>query len=263
MDEESALEELRGQPVDTLVNINEGHHWEVIEEECLTFEQSLANPVWQNSKFEGEDAYSRSDFCLVTAGHFLNWGIYQPTQQNLIDFSGVNGHTDTEVGRNGISQEWAEPGNESTGEVTISGAWIVDVEDFGLETVYVDIACNERSSEWGIGVGSGIMSVSVHNSDEVIYQDVCENSMLKLEPGKYDIAFSTLWTGVNSSYTVFAGVNVIAYQPLLIGENGQALTVTTPPISPELISVWISYHFQATWSKIQLTTRTQRVWMPN
>ena len=44
MDEESALEELRGQPVDTLVNINEGHHWETIEEECLTYEQSLANP---------------------------------------------------------------------------------------------------------------------------------------------------------------------------------------------------------------------------
>ena len=52
--------------------------------------------------------------------------------------------------------------------------------------------------------------------------------MLKLQPGDYTVEFSTLWTGVNSSYTVFAGVNVIAYQPLLIGENGQSLNRNDP-----------------------------------
>ena len=72
------------------------------------------------------------------------------------------------------------------------------------------------------------MSVSEHNSDETLFEDTCQNLMLKLEPGKYDISFSTMWTGVNSSYTVFAGMNVIAYQPLLIGENGQALNREDP-----------------------------------
>ena len=228
MDDVSALEELRGQPVDTLVDINEGHHWEMIEEDCLTYEQSLANTAWENSKFEGEDAYSRSDFCLVTAGHFLNWGIYQPTQEHLIDFSGVNRHTDSEIGRNGISEQWAETGNDESGEVPISGSWAITIEDFGIETVYVDLSCNERSSEWGIGTGVGTMTVSVHNSDEKLFEETCQNTMLKLEPGKYDITFSTMWTGVNSSYTVFAGMNVIAYQPLLIGENGQALNREDP-----------------------------------
>ena len=90
MDDIETLEELRGQPVDTLVDINEGHDWAVIEDDCLTYEQSIANEVWQDSKFEGEDAYSRSDFCMVSASHFMNWGIFQPTQKNLIDFSGVN-----------------------------------------------------------------------------------------------------------------------------------------------------------------------------
>ena len=210
MDDESDLEELRGQPVDTLVNINEGHHWEVIEEDCLTYEQSIANEVWLNEKFEGEDAYSRSDFCLVTAGQFINWGIYQPTQPELIDFTGANHHTDNAIGRNGISQEWALLGNDETGEIPISGTWAMEIEDFGLESVYVDLACGERSSEWGIGEGVGTLTVS-DSSGTVISEGDCQNSMLKLNPGEYTIGFTSLWTGVNSSYTVFAGVNVVAY----------------------------------------------------
>ena len=227
MDEVSALEELRGQPVDTLVDINEGHHWESIEGDCLTYEQSLANEVWLSDKFEGEDAYSRSDFCLVTASHFLNWGIYQPVQRNLIDFSGVNHHTDTSTGRNGVSQEWALTGNDETGEIAIEGTWSMQIEDFGLKTVYVDLACGERSSEWGIGEGSGILTV-LDSDGSTISEGSCENGMMKLAPGDYTIEFSTLWTGVNSSYTVFASVNVAAYQPLLLGDNGQALNRNDP-----------------------------------
>ena len=197
MDEVSALEELRGQPVDTLVDINEGHHWESIEADCLTYEQSIASEVWNSEKFEGEDAYSRSDFCLVSASHFLNWGIYQPVQRNILDFSGVNHHKDTSIGRNGISQEWAESGNDETGDISIEGNWNMTIEDFGLKTVYVDLVCGERSSEWGIGEGAGSLIVR-DASDSKISEGACENSVLKLAPGEYKIEFSTLWTGVNS-----------------------------------------------------------------
>ena len=227
MDDVSALEELRGQPVDTLVDINEGHHWESIEADCLTYEQSIASEVWNDEKFEGEDAYSRSDFCLVSASHFLNWGIYQPVQRNILDFSGVNHHTDISSGRNGISQEWAETGNDETGDISIDGNWTMQVEDFGLKTVYVDLVCGERSSEWGIGQGEGSLIVR-DSSGSTISEGICENSVLKLAPGEYTIEFSTLWTGVNSSYTVFASVNVAAYQPLLLGDNGQALNRNDP-----------------------------------
>ncbi|MDE0574304.1 MAG: heterodisulfide reductase-related iron-sulfur binding cluster [Candidatus Poseidoniales archaeon] len=227
MDEVETLEELRGQPVDTLVDINEGHHWAVIEDDCLTYEESIANEVWQDSKFEGVDAYSRSDFCMVAASYFMDWGIFQPTQMDLIDFSGVNHHTDTALGRNGISQEWAETGNDETGEIPISSTWDMEIEDFGQDSVYVDFACSERSSEWGIGAGEGVLSVT-DSSGALISEGICQNSMLKLESGDYTVSFSTLWTGVNSSYTVFAGVNVVAYQPLLMGENGQALNRNDP-----------------------------------
>ena len=227
MDEVETLEELRGQPVDTLVDINEGHHWAVIEDDCLTYEESIANEVWQDSKFEGVDAYSRSDFCMVAASYFMDWWIFQPTQIDLIDFSGVNHHTDTALGRNGISQEWAETGNDETGEIPISSTWDMEIEDFGQDSVYVDFACSERSSEWGIGAGEGVLSVT-DSSGALISEGICQNSMLKLESGDYTVSFSTLWTGVNSSYTVFAGVNVVAYQPLLMGENGQALNRNDP-----------------------------------
>jgi len=227
MDDVEALEELRGQPMDTLVDINEGHHWETIEEECLTYEQSIANEAWVDEKFEGEDAYSRSDFCLVTASQFINWGIYQPTQQNLIDFTGANHHTDNSLGRNGIAHEWNITGNDGDGEIPISDSWSMYIEDFGFETVYVDLACGERSSEWGIGEGSGTLTIA-DSSDSIISEGACQNSMLKLAPGDYNVSFTTLWTGVNSSYTVFAGVNVVAYQPLLIGDNGQALNRNDP-----------------------------------
>ena len=227
MDDVETLENLRGQPVDTLVDMNEGDNWGSIEEGCLSYEESIANDVWLDEKFEGADALSRSDFCMVTGSQFMDWGIFQPTQKNLIDFSGVNHHTDTAIGRNGISQEWTVPGNDLTGEISISDTWSMEIEDFGQDTVYVDLACGERSSEWGIGAGGGTLSVS-DSSGAVISEGICQNSILKLEPGDYTVSFSTLWTGVNSSYTVFTGVNVIAYQPLLMGENGQALNRNDP-----------------------------------
>ena len=227
MDEVETLEDLRGQPVDTLVDINEGHNWAVIEDDCLTYEESIANEVWQDSKFEGEDANSRSDFCMVAASHFMDWGIFQPTQKNLIDFSGVNHHTDTALGRNGISQEWVESGNDETGEIAISETWEMEIEDFGQNSVYVDLSCSERSNEWGIGAGGGVLSIT-DSSGVLISEESCQNSMLKLESGDYTVSFSTLWTGVNSSYTVFVGVNVLAYQPLLMGENGQSLNRNDP-----------------------------------
>ena len=107
----------------------------------------------------------------------MNWGIFQPTQKNLIDFSGVNHHTDTELGRNGISQEWAESGNDENGEISISGTWSMEIEDFGLGDVYVDFACSERSSEWGIGVGSGILVVT-DSAGAMVSEGVCQNSCL-------------------------------------------------------------------------------------
>ena len=103
----------------------------------------------------------------------------------------------------------------------------MEIEDFGQDTVFVDLACGERSSEWGIGAGGGTLSVS-DSSGAVISEGICQNSILKLGPGDYTVSFSTLWTGVNSSYTVFAGVYVVAYQPLLMGENGQALNRNDP-----------------------------------
>ncbi|MEC7704120.1 MAG: (Fe-S)-binding protein [Candidatus Thermoplasmatota archaeon] len=223
MDEISALEELRSQPADTLVAINEGHHWEDIHADCLTYEESMANEVWMSSKFEGEDAYSRSDFCLVTASQFMNWGIYQPVQERLIDFAGANNHFDNQTRRNGITWDWNPMGNDVDETVSIAGNWDISIENFGIGDVYVDISCSQRSSEWGIGTLVDSVFTVTNSNNDVVFDTPCESGVLKLAPGDYNVDFSTTWTGINSSYSIFAGVNVIGHQPLLIGDNGQAI----------------------------------------
>ena len=45
----------------------------------------------------------------------------------------MNGHTDNEIGRNGVSGDWNESGNDATGEVPISAEWVLNIEDFGKE----------------------------------------------------------------------------------------------------------------------------------
>jgi len=226
MDEVSDLEDLRGQPVDTLVDINEGHHWESIEADCLTHQNSLANDVWSHSMFEGEDAKDRNDFCLVRAGAFLNWGLYQPTQIDLIDFSGKNHHTDTSTGRNGVSQEYAFQGDAAS-TVSISQSWTMIVEDFDIGPVTTDFACSHRTSERGIGVGEAALTITSADGTTML-SPVCENGALKLDPGQYTIDFTAEYTEVDASNTVFAGIEVVAYQPLLIGPNGQAIDRNDP-----------------------------------
>ncbi len=225
MDEISALEDLRGQPVDTLVNVNEGHHWEDIQSDCLTYDESVSNNAWDDKRFRGEDAESIDDYCLVPSEKFLNWGIYQPTQFHLIDFSGVNNHMETSDGsepsRNGLAQEWAMNG---TGDdsVEISQTWDIIVEDFGIGELFVDYACSHRTSARGVGIGDG--NVTISQNGVTILEPTCGNGMLKMDPGSYTVDFTTSYTEVNNTTTVFAGIQVIAYQPLLINpSNGQAI----------------------------------------
>ena len=225
MDEISALEDLRGQPVDTLVNVNEGHHWEDIQSDCLTYEESVSNDAWDDKRFRGDDAESIDDYCLVPSEKFLNWGIYQPTQFHLIDFSGVNNHMETSDGsepsRNGVAQEWAMNG---TGDdsVEISQSWDIVVEDFGIGELFVDYACSHRTSSRGVGIGDG--NVTISQDGVIILEPTCGNGMLKMDPGSYTVDFTTSYSEVNNTTTVFAGIQVIAYQPLLINPaNGQAI----------------------------------------
>jgi len=226
MEEVSALEELRGQPVDMLVNIEEGHHWEEMEMGCLSYEQSLANDVWIDKRFDGAEAESRDTYCIVTAGEFLNWDVYQPTQFNLIDFSGVNNHGDANIGRNAVAQEWAINGSaENTVDITMTAP--LHIEDFGIGDIFVDYSCTSRTSDPDFGVGTAMVTIA-DDAGNVMLEPACGNGMLKLSPGDYVVDYTTSYTEVNENLTVFAGVQVLAYQPLLIGDSGQVLDRADP-----------------------------------
>ena len=183
MEEVSALEELRGQPVDMLVNIEEGHHWEEMENGCLSYEQSLANDVWIDKRFDGAEAESRDTYCIVTAGEFLNWEVYQPTQFNLIDFSGVNNHGDADIGRNAVAENWAINGSaESTVDITMTAP--LHIEDFGIGDIFVDYSCTSRTSDPDFGVGTAMVTIA-DDAGNVMLEPACGNGVLKLSPGDY------------------------------------------------------------------------------
>ena len=228
MDDVEDLEELRGQPVDTLVDRGEGHHWESIEAGCMSYEDSMSNAAWDDPHFEGEDADDRADFCLVTAAQFKNWGIYQPVEFHLIDFSGVNNHMDSDTGRNGVFHEYAVAG-DAADTVGFADSWTLTVEDFGIGAVTTDFACTHRTSERGVGEGGASLAITAADGGEVLAAG-CDSGVLKLDPGTYTIDFSTDYSGVNSSVTVFSSASVIAYQPLLLAPDGQALDRAQPAL---------------------------------
>jgi len=223
MDEVEALEELRGQPVDTLVHVREGDHWSSIQEgACLTYAMSAANEVWQDKKFTGDHPESQDDYCLVPASKWVNWGLYQPTQFHLIDFSGVNNHVDADQGRNGVTGEWEVLGSDAGEDVTIGGSWDLSVEDFGVDTLWLDYSVGHRTSVRNVGTAVTAFTIS-DASGALVDIDGAASGAIKLSPGDYTVDYTVTYSGVNETVTIFGGLEVVAYQPLLIGEDGQTI----------------------------------------
>jgi Fe-S oxidoreductase len=222
MDDVETLEDLRGQPSDSLVMMEEGDHWASMAALCLTYEQSISNDAWENKKFIGSDAESRDDYCLLPTENWLNWGIYQPTQFHIIDFLNANNHQQSSSGLNAVNGDWQVSGNSDSSAVIIDEEWTMNIEDFGLETVYVDWICSHRTSERGVGVGDATFVISQDN--QVIFEtSECASGTLKLPSGEYQVAYSVTYTEIDDSVDVFASSRVAAYQPLLIGDDGLSI----------------------------------------
>ena len=222
MDDIETLEELRGQPSDSLVLIEEGDQWAAMAALCLTHEESISNSVWDGKQFTGSDAASRDDYCLLPAENWLNWGIFQPTQFHIIDFLDANNHQQASSGTNAVEGEWQVTGNADGSAVVINQAWTMKIEDFGLDSVYVDWICAHRTSVRGVGESDATFVISQGN-DVILETSTCSSGTLKLPSGDYEVAYSVTYTDVDDSVDVFASSRVTAYQPLLIGDDGIAI----------------------------------------
>lgn len=217
MDEISDLEDMRGQPSDTLVYDGKGDDWEVWNGECLTFSNSSDLGVWDSL----DDSEDPAKWCVIPAAAWANWGIYQPTQSVIIDFEGFNGHADVNSGRNAAGEAFEYDGNSDSSEISDTLTDVMHIEDLGLSSVFVDIGCNFRTTVRSAGTHTQDLTIS-NDAGKVLWSTdgECDSTTLKLAPGNYHLEYSVTSSEVNESVTMITDFGATAFQPLLLDENG-------------------------------------------
>ena len=229
MDDIEELETMRGQPSDTLVYYGKGDDWQDWEDECLTFSESSDLGVWETL----DEDYDPEKWCVIPAVHWSNWGIYQPTQRLIIDFEGFNDHSFDGKNSGGESDEYIGT-NDGT---SISKSWsdVIEIEDLGVSSVFVDVGCNFRTTERGAGTHTQDLTLS-NDAGNILWtaEGSCDSTTLKLTPGVYRLDYQVTSSGVNESVTMITDYSAVAFQPLLLDENGAAANRADLPAGTEL-----------------------------
>ena len=159
---------------------------------------------------EGDDY---ADWCVLPAVHWVNWGIYQPTRADIIDFSGANGHADTQTGRNIGADEIIYDGLEDGSPIVSEHASSFLVEDLGMEKVPTDVGCNFRTTVRGAGTHMQSLALTDSAGDFVWSNDgvTCDSTTLYLDAGStYTITFGLSTRGVNDSVTMISDYSAVS-----------------------------------------------------
>ena len=246
MDEVEDIDALRTQPSDTLVHEGKGNVWADWEDDCLPYSETQSLAVWDDFDFDNEDV---TDWCVIAAVHWSDWGIYQPTKEIILDFAGDNGHADKDTGRNAGGMDMTYDGNSDGSAFEVTESRSFEVEDLGVSSIPADIGCSFRTSVRNAGTHS--VEVTLHDSaGNLLWQNAdgtCESTTMYLDSGNtYTIAFSANSEGVNDSVTMIAGFSAVSYQPLMLAEDGTALVRSDSSLSlDELVALSLdnpTYH---------------------
>ena len=184
--------------------------------------------VHDANEFTDERGWSESMTIPTTA--WLDWNIYQPERQIIIDFADANGHQDPSTGTNGAEGYWNISGTQSAfgiGSFTITEDPVLFPEGHpeGVDTIITDISCEYRSSERKI---NGINTQTLVDAELTIKDEAgktissfsqCEGDSLSLEVGTYYYRFDATPLGglaANDSIYTEAMFSISAYQPLLV-----------------------------------------------
>jgi Fe-S oxidoreductase len=221
-DKMEELDGIRGQPADTLVLFEHGNVWVEWEDECLTYESTGELPAWEGIQEESEYA----DWCVIPAVHWLDWGVYQPTKATIIDFSDVNGHSVAQTSRNYGGGKFNYTGLDDGGPIEITESRTFSVENLGVGSVPVDVGCNFRTTARGAGTHAQSVSLT-DSSGQLLWEnegDTCDSTTMYLTSGQaYTIVFVASSLGVDETVTMITDFSAVAYQPLLLKEDGTAL----------------------------------------
>tara|TARA_Y100001934_G_C12378079_1_gene790461 strand:+ start:2422 stop:5241 length:2820 start_codon:yes stop_codon:yes gene_type:complete len=235
------LDGIRGQPSDTLIHVEKGNVWDDWGDNCLPYEETSHLSAWENIH-EGDPL---SEWCVMPAVYWKDWGIYQPTREAMFDFSGANGHADMETSRNIGSNEDTYDGLADGSPIEISETINFEVEDLGISMVPTDIGCNFRTTVRAAGSHSQSLVLS-DDAGEVIWSNsgtTCESTTIYLESGRsYSISFVTTSQDVNETVTMIYEYTAVSYQPLLLDEDGTALVRNSDEImsSEQLASMSVA-----------------------
>ena len=221
-DKMEELDGIRGQPADTLVLFEHGNVWADWEDECLTYESTGELPAWESVQQESE----RADWCVIPAVHWLDWGIYQPTKTTIIDFSDINGHAVAQTSRNYGGGEFNYTGLDDGSPIEITESRTFSVENLGVGSVPADVGCNFRTTVRGAGTHAQSISLT-DSSGQLLWEnegDTCDSTTMYLTSGQtYTITFVTSSLGIDETVTMITDFSAVAYQPLLLKEDGTAL----------------------------------------
>ena len=238
MDELEDLDGLRAQPSDTLVHQDKGNVWTEWEDDCLPYSETQGLAVWDGFDFEHDDP---SDWCVIAAANWADWGIYQPTKKVIIDFAGDNGHANAEIGRNSGGSITTYPGNADESSIAITDSSTFEVENLGVSSVPADVSCTFRTVYTDTGDSArnaGIHSQSIKlldSSGSILWENeggVCESTTIYLSTGSsYTVSFSFNSEGVNESISMATDFSAVAHQPLLLSGDGTAMVRSESSLS--------------------------------
>ena len=238
MDELEDLDGLRAQPSDTLVHQDKGNVWTEWEDDCLPYSETQGLAVWDGFDFEHDDP---SDWCVIAAANWADWGIYQPTKKAIIDFAGDNGHADAEIGRNSGGSITTYSGNADESSIAITDSSTFEVENLGVASVPADVSCTFRTVYTDTGDSArnaGIHSQSIKlldSSGSILWENeggLCESTTIYLSTGSsYTVSFSFNSEGVNESISMATDFSAVAHQPLLLSDDGTAMVRSESSLS--------------------------------
>ena len=164
---------------------------------------------------------------MVPAAAWMQWEDFQPTREYIIDFTDANGHQDSASSINAVTYAnnyTGTTGIRETGSFTITNDhWTKD-----MKTVPLDANCEYRVDSSARKI-NGVLTTSYITSSLIIAEssgaivvehNQCEGAQaVELGAGTYNYDFRVDSTGplaLNDSIVVEAGMDIKAFQPLLI-----------------------------------------------
>ena len=182
--------------------------------------------VHDTNEFTDEFGWSETGIVPTTA--WLDWGIYQPGREVIIDFSDSNGHQDAS---NGINAAAASTVLTSVDSWQVSGSFDVTEDPVNfpdghhetITTFTTDIACEHRAEERKINdVKTDTMFSSnliVTDSDGKVISEFsdCVGDSVELEVGTYQYQFDVEITGplaLNETMTKEVSFSIASFQPV-------------------------------------------------